>query len=209
LQQLEAGPRSTRCAGDASAQCLADVEQWVNALDKGGSALAEPVLLRARLLQVQGDADGAAALLGTRCPDLTGRERAVCMKARLGLAVRTKSGAHLATAAKDYVAENCLDADSCSAALTKIGDAYVAKSDWDSALSFYDRAARERADDTLWMKVAHAAVHAGAFQRAQSALDRVHDKAQFEPEYSKLVKAAHAGQLSGALRLDAPPGPSR
>jgi hypothetical protein len=134
---------------------------------------------------------------------MVGRDRSQCLKTRLSLAAKAKSEMLLAPAARDFLAENCLDADRCSSALSQIGDAYAAKQDWPAALSFYDRAAHERPDDQLWMKVGQAAIRARAFQRAGSALARVHSKAHFEPEYTRLVSVARAGQAQTIKTPDA------
>lgn len=194
MRELERGDTSDRCGKERGVECQQALERCLTELDKNAARAAEPVILRARLLQLRGDTEGAANLLTERCSEMVGRDRSTCLKTRLSLAAKAKNEVFLAAAARDFLAENCLDADRCSSALTQIGDGYAAKQDWPAALSFYDRAAHERPDDQLWMKVAQAAIRARAYQRAGTALARVHGKAHFEPEYTRLVSVARAGQ---------------
>jgi hypothetical protein len=205
IRELEHGQASERCAGERTAECVQQAEHWLARLDKQAGRPSEPVLLRARLLLLKGDGEGAASLLAERCPEMVGRDRTQCMKARLTLASKAHDTAQLAAVARDFIAENCLDADSCAGALGQIGDVYAANQDWNAALSFYDRAAHERADDQLWIKVGKAALRTGAYQRAVTALGRVRSKAHFEPDYSRLVQAARAGQVGVVLRGGDPP----
>jgi Flp pilus assembly protein TadD len=194
VRQLEQGAELERCQGDARSECVAQAERWLQKLDTIAPRDIDALLLRTRVLKAIGESDKALALLSERCPNLAGRARSLCFKTRLDLSARGDS-AVFGSAVRDYLADTCTDSDVCAAALEKTGDMSAARNDHHAALSLYDRAVRERSDDRLWMKVARSCVRVGAYPRALRALDRVHKRAELEPEYSRLVKSAQRGDI--------------
>jgi hypothetical protein len=198
VQELERGDASVRCAVEQRAGCLAEAERWLTALDGLTVTDTEGVLLRSRLLQVRGSVREALALLTERCATLAAGARSRCLQKRLELAARAAQTLEFAAAATDFVADACLDSEQCSGALERVADMNGSRGDWQAALSFYERAARERSDDRLWIKVARSAVRVGAFGRVASALGRIRSRARFEPEYSRLLQSVGPGQAREA-----------
>lgn len=197
VRQLELGMQNQRCQGQARAGCVLEAERWLTTMEAGSPGEVDALLLRTRVLRSIGEDEKAVELLTQRCVNLAARARSLCLKNRMDLAAKSESHAMFAAAKRDYLADNCTDAENCSVALERVGDMSVARGDHDGALQLYDRALRERSDDRLWMKVARASIRVGAYQRALTALGRIRDRKRFEAEYSRLEKAAQRSDLVG------------
>jgi tetratricopeptide (TPR) repeat protein len=195
VQELERGEKSSRCAGDSTADCRVKAERWLTALDQVAPVDSEGLLLRARLLQMSGAGEAAVALLTERCSTVALSARLRCLQKRLELSARRPGSLELSLAARDYVTEACTESEPCVAALERVADMNGSRGNWQEALTYYERAARERPDDGLWLKVARSAARAGAPGRVANALNRIRSRARFEPEYSKLLQAAAAGRV--------------
>lgn len=201
LQQLENPSTSERCGADRRTECLAKADRILNDVEKLAPRDPQAVLLRSRLLVVQGEGARALALLVERCQTLTAAGRTRCFQQRLTLAFASGQTTDFLAAAKAYLADSCADAAQCAQSLERVGDMSSRRGDWGAALGYYDRATRERADDRLWLKVARAGVRVAAFARAANALGHIRNSSSCEPEYSSLMKSVAS---SGLRRPGAP-----
>jgi O-Antigen ligase len=175
-------------------------ERWLKALEREAPTEGETILLHARLLQSSGATREAATFLLERCGVTTGPARTKCLQKRLDLSCAFAAGTDCVQASKDYIADGCMDSDQCAGVLERSADLMGSRGEWQVALGYYERAARERSEDRLWMKVARAGARVGALSRAANALSRVRSRSHFEPEYSRLTAAVRGGD---------PPSPGR
>jgi tetratricopeptide (TPR) repeat protein len=198
LQQLETPKTSLRCGADRRTECLAQADRILNDIEQLAPRDAQAVLLRSRLLVVQGEAARALALLGERCQSLPAAGRPRCLQQQLDLAFESGQTTDFMAAAKAYVAESCADPAQCGQALERVGDMSSRRGDWDAALGYYDRATREHPTDRLWLKTARAGVRISALARAANALGHIRNSSCCEPEYSALTKAVASGGVGRA-----------
>jgi hypothetical protein len=200
VHYLEQSDGIARCAGDEKAECVARVERLLERLAAANKRSAVPVQLRARALIAQGRGSEVGAVLRTACPSFEGRERTTCNKQWLDMVSKYGTSAELAEAGRAYLDEHCTGADGCGASLERLGDLSAGRGDHHGALSFYERAARERPMDAIWMKVASTALKVGAPRKGASALERVRARAAAEPQYSDLQR--RLAQANRATILD-------
>lgn len=195
VAELEHGEASLRCRGDLAGACQAEADRWLGTLARVAPRDGDGLLLRSRLLRATGNTERALVLLGEQCASLVDGARSKCFLKRLELSGGAHDTQQFASAVKDYLGDSCTDSDGCSTALEKVADLSASRGEWQDALGYYERAARERPDDRVWMKLARASAHVGAFGRVRSALDRVRNHARFGDEYARLSKLANTGQL--------------
>jgi tetratricopeptide (TPR) repeat protein len=196
VHELELGDTSSRCAPPRHAECRGRASELLSRLERVAAGDIEPVLLGSRLLRVTESPEKALELLETRCGGLERRARALCFKARVEMAAHVKDSARFTSSAAEFVAENCEDVERCVVALERAGDLFAIRNDWNEALLHYQKAARERSGDALWMKVARAGVKVAAYSRVERALQRVRNRSKFEPEYSRLLRTAKSSSLA-------------
>jgi hypothetical protein len=186
-----------RCAGDRTTACTAQAERLLERLAVLDKKSARPVQLRARLLIAQGRGRDVGAVLKASCPSLEGRERSTCTKQWLELVGKYGTALELAEAGRAYLDEHCTGADACGASLERLGDLSSGRGDHLVALSFYERAARERPTDATWMKMAVVALKVGAPRKGALALERVRARAAVEPQWSDLHRRlSHANRTT-------------
>lgn len=189
LSELGRGDASERCGGERRNDCLTRADQTIASIERVAPQELQTVLLRSRFFEVSGESQRALGVLNERCKTLPTAVRPRCLKRRLELAFAEKTAADFAVAAKEYLADACGDSDQCAESLERVADLSSGRGDWDAALAFYERAARERSEDRLWLKVARAGARVAAFSRVTNALARIREPSHFEPEYSKLMKS--------------------
>jgi tetratricopeptide (TPR) repeat protein len=190
LRQLELPGDAGRCGGAQRATCASEAERLVAKLERLSPTDGDTILLRTRLLKLMGAGAEALAHLKHHCPLLTGSARTRCLHKRMELAVASRDTVEFASAADDFVKDGCVDSEQCALVLEKVADLSVQLGDWRTAFAHYDRAARERPEDRVWIKVARAGAQVGAFTQVGVALGRIRRREHFEPEYSKLMKLA-------------------
>lgn len=192
VQQLE-NPKTERCGVERRDECLKQADRILNDVEKLAPKDPQAVLLRSRLLVLQGEGARALALLGERCQTLSTAGRPRCLQQRLDLSFASGETSDFLAAIKAYLADSCADAAQCAQSLERVGDMSSRRGDWDAALGYYDRATRETANDRLWLKVARAGVRVAAFARASNALRHIRNPSPLEPEFSALTKSVTVG----------------
>jgi tetratricopeptide (TPR) repeat protein len=190
LRQLELPGDAGRCGGAQRAPCAEDAERLVAKLEQLAPAEGDTILLRTRLLKLMGAGAEALAHLKQHCPSLSGAVRTRCLHKRMEMAASSKDTLEFASAADEFVKDGCVDSEQCAVVLEKVADLSAQLGDWRTAFAHYDRAARERPEDRLWIKVARAGGQVGAFTQVGVALRRIRRRERFEPEYSRLMKLA-------------------
>jgi tetratricopeptide (TPR) repeat protein len=175
LAALARSGEDAPCAGERRAACLETLTRNVHALVKLRPDSADAVLLRAELLIAQGRARDAERMLSLECAKL--RTSTECFRKRVELLVGAEDRRGLKDAVNAYLGAACSTSRSCAAAAIWLGNAMARQKDWGQALQHYERAAREEPSGEVWLKVAEAASHVGAYTRANAALThaRKHD----------------------------------
>ncbi len=156
------------CAGDARPDCEARLRKHASVIEALGPKNLQAVLLHARLLAHDGKLEEAGQWLAKRCQEFT--SDATCAASFVNVAARLASPALLEEASASYLALACSTPDSCSTAATWIGNLFMARGNYEHALSRFERAANEAPSAEAWQRVASAALSSGHVSRAQSAL---------------------------------------
>lgn len=159
------------CSGQRRAACEAELEDHARALEAAEPKMSTPVQLRAQLLRLNGKPAEGAKLLETSCGAYDDREG--CLNARVWITAAIPSPNDLPSAVRDYVAAACLNATSCAAAATSMGDMLLSRGDAGTAAIYYERATREAPTEARWSSLAEAAGRSGAHAQAASALEHL------------------------------------
>ena len=182
------------CAGPVHNDCEARLRRHAAVIEALGTRNLQAVLLHAQILTHEGKLTEAAQWLSQRCQDFT--SDAGCASNLVIAASRLQNPALLEEASATYVALACTTPDSCASAATWIGNLFMARGNYEHALSRFERAANEAPSAEAWMRVADIALRAGRVSRAQSALSaarRFGATADFELEHR--VEQARRDQL--------------
>ncbi|MDI1451160.1 hypothetical protein [Polyangium sp. 6x1] len=105
------------------------------------------------------------------------------------------SVARIDAASKDLLAATCLSASACAEAAGFLARIRENRGDSGSALTLYDRAAREEPTEARWLALADAASRAGAHAQAVMALERVAQKRGMTEELRKRIAEERARVL--------------
>jgi tetratricopeptide (TPR) repeat protein len=198
LRDLESpsGP----CVGEAGARCEERLRQHAQVIEKQGPHNLQAVILRSRLLAREGKIDEAVQWLSEHCHEFT--SDAICAAQWVTLAARAKSSDALEEAGSTYLALACSTPEACASAATWIGNNYVARGNYESALLRFERAANEAPSADAWLRVADAALRSGHVNRAQTALISARRfGSAIDPNLIERVEQARREQLMrGALK---------
>ena len=156
------------CAGDARAGCEARLRVHAKVIEGLGPRNILAVLMHARLLSHEGKWDEAAQWLSQRCQDFS--LDGTCATHFVNTASRVKNPELLEEAAALYLAQACSTSEACANAATWIGNLFMARGNYEHALTRFERAANEGPSADAWLRVADAALRSGHVSRAQSAL---------------------------------------
>ncbi len=156
------------CAGDARADCEARLRKHAGVIEALGPKNLQAVLLHARMLTHDGKQEDAAKWLAKHCQEFT--SDASCATQFVSVASSIANPALLEEASATYLALACSTPDTCANAATWIGNLFMARGNYEHALSRFERAANESPSAEAWQRVASAALSSGHVSRAQSAL---------------------------------------
>jgi len=159
------------CAGERRAACEQEVLEHARMLERAEPKLSTAVQFRAQLMRTQGKSSEAEQLLRDQCHAYDDREG--CHRARVELAASLQPPSALGAAIRDYVAAACARPGACADANTQMGDLLSARGDLATAVTYYERATRERPTEASWNNLAIAASRAGAHAQAAAALEKV------------------------------------
>jgi tetratricopeptide (TPR) repeat protein len=123
-------------------------------------------ILAARLLVAGGDPTAAEAELANGCEQFASDVN--CLDTLFELALQNRSP-HLESITRALLAAACGDNARCSATLTRLGDQYGANGQWNIALNYYERAAREAPTRETWRAIESAAARLGQTQLVSDA----------------------------------------
>jgi tetratricopeptide (TPR) repeat protein len=158
--------------GGCSEECTQVAERHLAVLKRLEPAAFEPLELGAQLELARGRPESAERLLAERCKALTEHARSACLELRVTVAAALPGAEPWATAVRDLLAAGCDVRGSCAKTYVWLGDLLTNREDWNGALGYYRRAARENSSPAIWRKVARAAEHVGAHAEAAAALAR-------------------------------------
>ncbi|MDI1451158.1 O-antigen ligase family protein [Polyangium sp. 6x1] len=178
---------------DDRARCARDIEAHATALEAAFPADFVADRIRARHLVVEGKSEEAESRLAARCARV--KERVGCLRARVEIASSVPGVARIDAASKDLLAATCLSASACAEAAGFLARIRENRGDSGSALTLYDRAAREEPTEARWLALADAASRAGAHAQAVMALERVAQKRGMTEELRKRIAEERARVL--------------
>ena len=147
--------------------------------------------LRARLLLLDGKPQQADQLLAHTCD--TASDRIACLTARVNVAAEVTAPEAMKDASRQYLASACVTPVACADAESWLGDVRSRRGELQAALQHYTRAARSDSSEQRWLKLADAAVRAGAHLQAVEALEKVlHKRGGADPELSRRLTRERA-----------------
>jgi tetratricopeptide (TPR) repeat protein len=197
LRDLEnpSGP----CTGAAKTHCEQQLQEHAKVIERQGVHSVQAVLLRARLLAREGKIDQAVEWLAQQCSEFAADS--LCAAQWVSIAAKAKSTEPLEDAASGYLALACSTPDACASAATWIANLYMARGNYELALTKYERAANESPSAEIWLRVADAALRCGRISRAQSALLAARRFGGSDSKLERQLEQARREQLlRGALK---------
>jgi tetratricopeptide (TPR) repeat protein len=165
------------CANDRQAQCAQLVTEEIAAVQKLTPEEPRALILKAKLLIVEGQATEAEALLRKGCQRYTYAFFAECQRNRVAAASATGDRELVAAASRDLAGGGCVSGRSCGDLYSFLGSQAETVGDVSHALSYYKRAAAEDPNDRRWASIARTASLVGdnAVSRdALTHLNRLH-----------------------------------
>ncbi|MCK6533038.1 MAG: O-antigen ligase family protein [Polyangiaceae bacterium] len=195
LGELARQDSSPVCAGEARANCMAEVRGFARALEETSPGTSAGLRVHAALLRRDRKPEEAERLLAERCRAMS--DRPVCLQARLTAAAECHPPTQLASAIREYLASRCSHAEDCATAASFVGDLELARGEPGSALAHFRRAAAEAPTEQRWLKLADAATSIGAHAQALEALGKV---AGLRGGADEQLRARIAGERAAALR---------
>ncbi|WP_438015899.1 O-antigen ligase family protein [Sorangium sp. So ce315] len=202
LAMLE-DPSSPRCRGpeggeEKRAACERQIEAHAAAIQERRETSYFAVQLRARLLLLHKKSAEAEQLLAQRCERLD--NRVGCLRLRVQAAAQMASPERFSPAARELLSAACSSLAACAATATWAGDLLVARRDYQSAVSYYARAAQDEPTEERLLKLANTASQAGAHVEASNALERLlQRRGGNDPELRKRVIEEKAKALASPL----------
>lgn len=156
------------CGGGATSRCESQLREHADIIEKLGPHNLQAVLVHSRVLVHEGKIDDAADWLSQQCQEFAADT--ACATQWVLVASRSKNVDRLGDAANAYLGLACSTPDACASASTWIGNLFMARGNYEWALTRFERAANESPSGDAWLKVADAALRAGHVNRAYSAL---------------------------------------
>ncbi|MGK3999759.1 O-antigen ligase family protein [Sorangium sp. So ce1024] len=202
LAMLE-DPRSPRCGGpeggeEERAACARQIEEHAAAIQQRQERSFFGVQLRARLLLLHKKSAEAEQLLAQRCEQMD--NRVGCLRLRVQAAAQMASPERFPPAARELLSASCSSLASCAATATWAGDLLVARKDYQSAVTYYARAAQDEPTEERLLKLANTASQAGAHVEASKALERLlQRRGGDDPELRRRVVEEKAKALASPL----------
>jgi hypothetical protein len=163
LEDLQRGESAARCASARDA-CLERAER--EARLAGSPHDSQSLLLEARILAFRGDPQRAEARLASGCSEFPADT--ACLQALFDLGLQNQSP-RLAQSARAWIAAACTDSERCAQTLLAIARRFAAHQQWNVALGYYQRAAREAPSLQTWQALASAARQTGQNEIAAEA----------------------------------------
>lgn len=190
ISDLEAG--RAPCNAAAGERCRARIEAEIARIAKLGADKWTLLELNARLLLAASETEDALARLRAGCDALGQQDALPCFELQARVAAAAQDLDALKSAAKRLIAF-CATLRRCARAQRSIGDQMMRVRAYDDAMYHYARATETLPTDEGWLKLAEAALRAGAPARAAAALRR----ARASKQRTVLLQRAEA-----ALRHD-------
>ena len=182
------------CAGDQRGRCEDSLREHAHFIEAQGPHNLQAVILHARLLVHEGKLLEAASWLSKHCQEFA--NDTTCVSHFVTVAARVPGPEMLEEAGSAYLALACSTPDSCAGAATWIGDLFMARGNYELALSRFERAANESPAADAWLRVADAALRSGHVNRGHSALIAARRLgAVSDPELEHRFEAARREQL--------------
>ena len=160
------------CDGGTTSSCESQLREHAAVIEQQEPHSLQAVLVHSRILVHDGKLDEAAKWLEQQCREFT--SDVSCAAQWVAVASRAQSPQPLEQAASSYLALACSTPDACANAATWIGNLFMARGNYDLALTRYERAALEAPSTDSWLRVADAAIRSDHVNRAQSALMSAH-----------------------------------
>jgi lipopolysaccharide biosynthesis regulator YciM len=160
------------CIGGATSRCESQLRAHAAVIEQQGPHSLQAALVHSRMLVHDGKIDEAAKWLEQQCREFASDSS--CAAQWVAVASRAQSPQPLEEAASTYLALACSTPDACANAATWIGNLFMARGNYELALTRYERAALEAPSTDSWLRVADAAIRSDHVNRAQSALMSAH-----------------------------------
>ncbi|WP_438024430.1 O-antigen ligase family protein [Sorangium sp. So ce233] len=203
LLTLLEDPSSPRCGGpeggeERRADCERQIQAHAAAIEQRQESSFFAVQLRARLLLLHRKIAEAEQLLAERCERLD--NRVGCLRLRVQAAALMASPERFSPAARELLSASCSSLAACASTATWAGDLLVARKDYQSAVTYYARAAQDEPTEERLLKLADTASQAGAHVEASNALERLlQRRGGDDPELRKRVLEEKAKALASPL----------
>jgi tetratricopeptide (TPR) repeat protein len=170
LAGIVARDAASACAGERRPLCLQEIEAQIAAIARLAPESPQAAILKARVLVVLGRARNAEELLRQECPKFSGDLFQSCVRARVEMAVASRSPELLGAASRDLTAIGCNSSAACADLMTFLGFQAANLGDFGGALTYYQRSVNEEPTANGWAGVAAAATALGEHALAASAL---------------------------------------
>jgi hypothetical protein len=165
---------------------VAAVRDDIEAMSRLAPMSCHPVILEAKMLELQEKVEEGEILLASRCSGCV--ESEACSAERVRLAAKRKPGESIVPAVRAYLSIACSHQSPCVAPHVYVGDLFAARGDWNGASDQYRQAALASDDVETWLKASNASARAGDPLRASQALSKAQQRGRGDPALEQRIQ---------------------